>query len=85
VAGEIPASSSDGVKRGSCGEGLGLLGTDLDRRWELRWPVAERAAAPSGGIRSGPSSGMGCGEGVQLVVVVVRVGASEGPECVVRR
>jgi hypothetical protein len=46
--------------------------------------VAERAAAPSGGIRSGPSSGMGCGEGVQLEVVVVRLGASEGPECVVQ-
>jgi hypothetical protein len=66
------------------GRDYGWLGIDWNRSWELRWPVAERAAAPNGGIRSGLSSGMGCGEGVRLEAVVVRVGASEGPECIVR-
>jgi hypothetical protein len=46
--------------------------------------VAERAAAPSGGVRSGPSSGVGCGKVMKLEVVVVQVGAREGPERVGR-
>jgi hypothetical protein len=58
-----------------------LLGTNLCRSWDSRWPVAERAAAPSGGSRCGSSSGVGCGEVVRLEGVVVRVGTRGGLEC----
>jgi hypothetical protein len=63
VAGEILASSGDGVGRGSCGEGLGLARDRLEP--ELGVEVAG-GGARGGAMRrhqQGPSSGVGCGEG----------------------
>jgi hypothetical protein len=42
-----------------------VLGTYLDWSCGLRRPVAERAAAPSGGVHCGRSSGVGKGEVVR--------------------
>jgi hypothetical protein len=62
-----------------------VLGTYLDRSWGLRRPVAERAAALSGGVRCGRSSGMGKARWWSERWGVARVGASGGSECVGRR
>jgi hypothetical protein len=55
-----------------------MLGIDLGRSWEWRWPAAGRAAAPSGGSHCGPNSGeVGAGE-KGWSSSVASVGAREG-------
>jgi hypothetical protein len=62
-----------------------VLGTYLDRSWGLRRPVAERVAAPSGGVRCGRSSSVGKARWCDERWGVARVGASGGSKCVGRR
>jgi hypothetical protein len=66
-----------GLDGDACG-GARVARAGLGRNWGRGWPAARLAAAPGGGSRCGPNSGVEGSGVVQLGRAVARVSAREG-------